>query len=160
MNIDIKNFVRSQSFKGILVGVLVTVVILLVFQAGVFVGYRKAAFAYHFGDSYYRVFDGRADKGPFDIHMRSFGEAHGAAGKIVDVTLPTFVVTGPDNVEKVVHVQGTTLIRRFDTDAAPEDLKAGDFVVVLGDPNDNAQIEAKLIRIMPPPPEMGTTTHN
>lgn len=148
---DIKEYIRSQSFKGVLTGVAITLVVLCVFQAGVFVGYRKASFTYHSGDNYYRTFGERHDT--FNMPVRTgFVAAHGAVGKIVSITLPTFMVEGPDNVEKVVLIGTSTLIRRFDEQLQPTDLKADDFVVVLGEPNEEAQIEAKLIRIMPAPP--------
>ena len=155
---DLKEFTQSKSFQGALVGIGIAIVALLIFQAGMFVGYRKAAFAYRFGDNYYRAF---GDRGPRPFHMPlggEFIEAHGAVGKIVSINLPTFAVTGPDDVEKVVLIGDETRIRHFDTDLSASDLKIDDFTVILGSPNESSQIEAKLIRILPPPPDIEERT--
>lgn len=150
---DLKEFVKSQTFRGITIGVLIALVALLIFQAGMFVGYRKAAFSYHFGDNYYRAF---GEKGPraFQVPVRGgFLEAHGAAGSVVSVNLPTVVVADRDNVEKIVLITEDTIIREFENNITSADLSVDDFIVVLGAPNENSQIEAKLIRVLPSPPE-------
>ena len=72
----------------------------------------------------------------------------------MSLNLPTFVVTGPDEIEKVIVVGDDTRIRRFDATIPATDLKVGDFTVILGSPNENSQIESKLIRILPAPPDM------
>lgn len=158
---DIKAYIKSPAFKGVLAGILITIVALLIFQAGVTMGYRKATFDHRLGDNYFRAFDGRPGKFVVFRGDRAIAE-HGAAGKVVSIDLPTFVVAGPDGIEKVVLVQDDTVIRRFEEQIKPEDLKVDDFTVVLGEPNENSQVEAKLIRILPTPPPFpggfGTTT--
>lgn len=152
MHKNLKEFAQSKSFHGILIGLAIAITILLIFQAGVAVGYRKASFAYKFGDNYYRAFDERGPRSSVMIGLRGgFPDAHGATGAIVSVNLPTFVVAGPDDIEKVVILRDDTLIRRFEAEVEPSALKVDDFVVVLGEPNDDSQIEAKLIRVLPPP---------
>ena len=149
---EAKEFVRSPRFQGIMTGVGMAIIALVIFQAGVFVGYRKAAFAFKFGDNYYRTFGNQGPR-PFQVPVgEKFMDAHGAAGKIIGVSFPTFVVEGPDSVEKVIRIGEDTEIRRFRDVATSSDLVAGDFVVILGKPNENAEVDAKLIRIMPPPP--------
>lgn len=158
---DIKEFAQSKTLQKILIGVGMAVVALLIFQAGMFVGYRKASFSYRFGDNYYRAF---GDHGPksFKGSMRGgFIEANGAVGKIVSINLPTFVVVGTDNVEKVILIRENTRIRHLDTTATSTDLKVDDSIVIFGSPNDSSQIEAKLIRIVPTPkdtPELNAKT--
>lgn len=152
---DIKEYIRSQSFRGVLAGIGIAIVILMIFQAGVFIGYRKASFAYRFGDNYYRAFD-RRPPSPFGVPMSGeFGTTHGAAGQVMSVSLPTFVVAGPDSIEKTVLVGTSTLVRKLDAELKPEDIQTGDFLVVIGEPNDEAQVQAKLIRILPEPPTGG-----
>ena len=85
-------------------------------------------------------------------------EAHGAAGKIIKTELPTFVIEGTDKVEKVIRTDDDTSIRRFRESVAATDLKIGDFVIVIGTPNDAGEIEARLIRLMPPPPDSALAT--
>jgi len=149
---SIRDYIKSQSFQGIIIGMVIVVMALIIFQAGVAVGFRKASFIHHFGDNYYRAFDARP--GQFSVMLRGDSvAAHGAAGRIVSISLPTFVVSGPDDLEKIVVVQDDTLIRHPGGNLTVEDLRVDNFVVVLGESNDNAQIEAKLIRILPAPPE-------
>lgn len=149
---DIKQYIKSPSFRGIIIGIGLAVIVLLVFQAGVFVGYRKASFAYRFGDSYYRVFDRRAPSPlGFPLHDE-FRASHGAMGEVMSVSLPTLVVAGPDSVEKTILITDDTLVRKFDSELKVEDIQTGDFLVAIGDPNESSQIQAKLIRILPPPP--------
>jgi hypothetical protein len=152
---DIKDYIKSRSFRGIIVGIGAAVIVLIIFQAGVFVGYRKASFAYRFGDNYYRTFN-RRTPAPLGFPVGDkFFVSHGAAGQVMSISLPTFVVAGPDSVEKTVLVGTSTLVRKLDAELKPEDIKTGDFVVVIGDPNDDSQIQAKLIRILPDPPSGG-----
>jgi hypothetical protein len=154
---DFKELAESKSFRGILMGIGISVVLLLVFQAGMFVGFRKAAFSYKFGDNYYRAFGDRGPK-PFEGKFRDgLIEGHGVVGKIVSIKLPTFVVSGPDELEKVIVINDDTRIRRFDDTLKDTDLKVDDFTVILGNPNESSQIEAKLIRVLPPPPSAGET---
>lgn len=153
---ELKEFVASQTFRGIIIGVCIMVLALLIFQAGTFVGYRKAAFSYHFGDNYYRAFGDRGPR-PFQIQMRggAFIDAHGAVGKIVSINLPLIVVADPENTEKAVLIGEDTVIRKFEETIDASHLAVDDFIVVLGTPNDDAQVEATLIRVLPPPPEGG-----
>src|SRR3990167_7011985 len=58
-----------------------------------------------------------------------------------------------DNFEKTVLVGTSTRVREFQDEINVGQLKVGDFVVVLGNPNEEGQVDAKLIRLMPPPPD-------
>ncbi len=147
---DLKAYTQSQMFRKILAGVGAAIVALLIFQAGMHVGYRKAAFSYRFGDNYYRVFGDHGRKPLRGSHRGGFMESNGAIGKIVSIDLPTFVVAS-DNVEKVVSIGENTHIRHRDAAATPADLKVDDSVVVFGPLNEESQIEARLIRIVPAP---------
>ena len=90
---------------------------------------------------------------PRGFGRENFSDAHGAVGKIIKIDLPTLIITGKDNIEKVILIKDDPKIRRFNEDIKPSDLKVDDFIVVIGTPNNQSQVEAKLIRIMPPPPE-------
>jgi hypothetical protein len=146
---NLKEFTQSKMFQKVLIGVGIAIIALLIFQAGIFVGYRKASFSYRFGDNYYRVFGEHGQK-LFKGSIRGgFIEANGAVGKIVSINLPTFVVVGTDNVEKVILIRENTRVRYLDGTATSSDLKVDDSIVVFGRPNENSQIEARLIRIVP-----------
>jgi hypothetical protein len=150
---DVKEFIRSKTFKGILFGFGLSVIFLLIFQAGIAVGYRKAAFAFKFGENYYRVFDKNAPRMGSLMLRGGFPDAHGATGKIVSISLPTFVVAGQDSMERVVIISDDVSIRRQDGEILPSDLKVDDFVVVFGEADEDSQIKAKLIRVMPTSPQ-------
>ncbi len=159
MQTDSQDFTRSKLFRGTLAAVAAGVVALLIFQAGMSFGYRKAAFEYRFGDNYYRAF-GEHGPRPFGVPMHDeFMGAHGAAGKIVSINLPTIVVSDR-GVEKMITVATDTPVRYLGTTISAADLKVDDFVVVLGSPDTNADINAKLIRVVPPPPDQATSTNS
>jgi hypothetical protein len=153
-----KEFLASQTFRGVLYGVGSVLIILVIFQAGVFVGYRKADFSHRFGDNYTRMFGGPGEGG-FGMGMNMMGghdfftNGNGASGKIVSINLPSFIVSGPGNVEKAVTIGDDTSIRQFGDTLASSDLKVGDSVVIFGTPDDKGQINAKLIRLLPEPPQ-------
>ncbi|OHA09476.1 MAG: hypothetical protein A3B37_02120 [Candidatus Sungbacteria bacterium RIFCSPLOWO2_01_FULL_59_16] len=149
---NFKDFVQSKTFRGILVGIGVVLIALFIFQAGVFVGYRKASFSYRWGENYHRNFGGPAGgfmRGPVG---GDFANPHGTFGRIIKIELPNLTIQEPKDVEKVIVIKSDTIIRRFRDAVKPEDLKVDEHVVVIGSPNDAGQIEAKFIRVMPAPP--------
>lgn len=155
----IKNLWESKFFKGAIFTLVTIIAVLFIFQAGRFVGFHQAGFAYRMGDNYYQAFEG----GPRGGMMRNnpFGDipgGHGAVGKIVRINLPTIVISTPDNLEKTILVNNDTSVKRFRNNASTSDFKVGDMVVIIGQPNQDSMIEAKLIRLLPPPPALATTT--
>lgn len=139
---------QSKKFKGVLYVVGIAFLALLVFRAGVFVGYRKAGFAYRLGDNYYRTFGGH-----MGMREEEFTSAHGAIGKIIKISLPTLFIEDQDNVEKLILIKDSTAIRKFREEIKSSDLKIDDSIIIIGSPNDKSEIEAKLIRILPYPPD-------
>ena len=152
---NLKTLVQSKGNKKILYGVGVLFAALAIFQAGVFVGYKKANFSYGLGDNYHRMFGehgsggfwGEGGKGM----MRSgdFSNAHGAAGKVLKINLPEIMIAGQDGVEKSVVVGQKTIIRQFRNEVSATSIKIGDTIIAIGAPNTKAQIEATFIRITP-----------
>lgn len=156
-----QNFFQSDGFRKILYGVGIVIAVLLIFQAGMQVGFRKASFSYGFSDNYHRAF-GRQDR-----HMGMVGflggndfiNSGGAMGKIININLPTLAIENTDGIEKAVLITDNTIIKRFRETIKENDLKMGDFVVVIGSPNNDSQIEARIVRIMPNPANfIGTST--
>ena len=149
-----KEISRNKKFK-VLVGIIfIFVIVLIIFQAGMYVGLRKARFSSRLGDNFERNFRDPRSGG---FMQRSFpGGAgmpigHGAVGEIVSIALPLIVVAGPDKLEKTVVVTKTTEVREFRNTVPANELAVGDFIIVLGTPNDEGQISAKLIRLAPSP---------
>ncbi len=145
---NIKNFFESKTSKGVFYGITIVIVVLFIFQAGMMVGYHKAAFSYRWGDNYSRTFGESRHMIP-GFPSGGFMNAHGATGKIIKIDLPTFIIESQDNTEKVIVIKDDTIIRRFRDEVKSSDLKVDDIVVVIGTPNDKGQVEAKFIRLMP-----------
>ena len=129
-----------------------------------FVGEKKARFSYRWAESYHKNFGG--PRGGFfgnwqrlPLAPGDFTAVHGIFGQIIQVPVADqngqtiLVIKGGDGVEKVVLVNDNTLIKRIRDTVKPADLKVDDYIVVIGEPNDSGQIEAKFIRLMPPLPE-------
>lgn len=154
---DIKDVFNSKKSKAIVSVILIILAALAIFQAGIFVGFHKAKFSYGLGNNYYQTFGdfrgaipGRIGEiMPRGLFHEEVSTAHGVAGKIISVSLPTIIVEGRDNIEKIISINDDTQIREFRNTIRPEGLKVGDQVIVIGDPNNQSQIEAELIRVVP-----------
>ena len=148
---DIREFIKKKSVLSALIAITALFCLLAIFEAGVFVGFHKARFSERMGNNYfYRTFgapQGGMHGGVFEEELPN---AYGAAGKIVSVSLPTFIVDDR-GVEKVIVIRGDTQIKRFHDTATSSDIAADDFAVIIGQPDEKAQIQAKLIRLLPPP---------
>ncbi len=140
--------------------VLCIIAVLIIFKMGMFVGYHKALFSYRsdarFGGGMMGGDMMRLPKPGFG--NEEFSTSHGAVGRVVSVSLPFFVVAGPDNSEKTVTVGEKTMIRRMKDTVSASDIRADDFAVVLGEPNDTGKIDAKFVRLMPLPPMFTSST--
>jgi len=151
-----KAFFKSKTFKTVLVSLGAIILILFILQIGMHIGFRKARFSFRGGENYYRAFGDRQQKNSLSFNMGmvhdDFPIAHGATGKIIQINLPTFVIEDLDHTEKIILTQDNTAVRQFRKDLKMTDLKIDDFVTVIGSPSDNGQIEARLIRVMPSPP--------
>ena len=155
---ELKKVSESKTAKRIIKVGVVIVSALIIFQAGQFVGLKRAEFSFRMADNYYNNFDGRLERGgmikPSSRNMMAdgrFTESHGAAGKIIKISLPTVTVSTADNFEKTIYISSSTVIREFRELIASSSLKVDDIVVAIGEPTMNGQIEAKLIRVMPEP---------
>ena len=144
---DIKNVFESKIAFRILCVLGVIIVSLLIFSAGVTVGFHKASFGRAWGDNYEHNFGMRPNHPMFG--QDNFPNANGAIGKIIKITLPTIIVQDKDNTEKVVLIKDDTKIQKIMSAVKSSDLAVDDFVIIIGSPNTQGQIEAKLIRIMP-----------
>lgn len=174
----------------IIAGILLTA--LIIFQAGEAVGFHRAMYAGKFGNNYYRAFDKNFSHSDRNGSRRnsdrnqSWGQSgfisgmmndmtpgrgdfgnrvptgFGAVGKIIKADANSLVVVGPDNVEKFVKITDQTIVRKFRDTLTIADLKANEYAVVIGEPNTDGQIVAKLIRILPPPPteEVATSSNS
>lgn len=152
---DINKIFQSKIFQGVIIGLAALVVILFIFKAGMTVGIKKADFSCRWSDNYHQNFGG--PKGGFwgGFNDQDFIEANGTVGQIIKIDGSNLVVRGRGNVEKVIVVKDDTVIERLKETIKISDLKVDDTIVIIGEPNSAGQIEAKLIRVMPPPPSFG-----
>lgn len=150
-----KKSTNNDILKWVIIGLILIIVIVLFFGVGIVVGEKKARFSYRWAEQYHRNFAG-PQAGFFDNWRNSpagdFMGAHGVFGQIMKIDGPTLVIKGGDNVEKIIFLRDDTVIRRFRDTLKITDLKVDDYIVVIGEPNDAGQIEAKFIRFLPPPP--------
>jgi hypothetical protein len=152
----IAKFFQSKLFQGITIGMAVFLAFLLVFKAGMMVGSRKAEFSGNWSDNYHLNFAGPKEGFLNGFEGKDFMEANGVFGKIIKVEGSSIIVKGKDDVEKAILIEeGTTTIKRLKDTLKISDLKTNDFIVIIGEPNDAGQMQARLIRVMPPAPQKG-----
>ena len=146
---------KKVSFVLSILGILV--IILVIFEAGIYVGFHKASFGRDWGENYGRNFGMMNER---DGMMGNFPNAHGAIGKIIKIELPTIIVQDRDNTEKVILTTNDTKVIDIKNEIKITDLKLDESVVVIGSPNSQGQIEAKLIRVIPFPSNFSTNNIN
>jgi hypothetical protein len=160
-----KDGLKLKHFKKPLTILAALVVLMLVFAAGVFTGLEKARFSYGWRENYYRNFIGERERPMMGRDRMPFGlppigqppfddyfNAHGVAGEIISINARTasssaLVIKDKDNTEKNILVSARTAIKARRQDLKISDLKVGDKIAAIGAPNDQGQIEAKLIRV-------------
>lgn len=150
---DIKKIFQSKIFLIFTCLTAALIVFLLIFQAGMIIGHRKASFSCRWEENYMKNFGGPFGKlkghflpGPGD---RGFIRAGGVSGQIIKIEGQAITVKDRDGIEKIVIVNDKTEIKKFRDAIKLQDLKTDDLIVVIGEPNSGGQIEARLIRVMP-----------
>ena len=139
---------QSKQYKHVIGIICVIAVTLIIFNLGMRVGYMKASYTNASGENFYQsLAPGMKRHMPRFIDDISSG-AHGASGKIISITLPTITIADKDGSEKIIHIENETILRSLRNTIAPTDLRIGDMVVVIGEPNEYAEVDARLIRII------------
>jgi len=140
---------QSKLFKGIILGIAGLIILVFVFGLGIFIGSKRAEFSFKWAEAYHRNFGG--PQGGFLGMMGEPANANGSFGQIIKIDPAGSVLTIKDasNVEKNILITDETTIIYQRKNIKLSDLKIGDSVVVIGDPNNNGQIAAELIRVMP-----------
>ena len=148
-----KNFLQSTLFKGFIIGLGCLVILILIFNMGVFVGTERANFAFKWADEYHRNFGGPQGGifGDFIGSERGYANANGSYGQIIKIANNVITVkdNDGDNSEKTILAGDKTTIIFQRKDIKISDLKVGDNIIVIGEPDSNGQIQAELIRVMP-----------
>lgn len=143
----LRSIAQSRPFLYIIYIIVALLAIVVVFQAGVSVGYQKAAFNQNMNEHYQDNF------GP--MHPGFIGPSipnpNGAIGKIISVNGSLIAVEEPNNLEKSILVTDQTIIRQNHDEKTVQSLAPDQYIVVIGEPNNQGQIIARFIRIMPAP---------
>ena len=152
---NLENFFQSKSFKLIIFCTTCVLISIFIFSLGVFVGIKKASFSFQWADEYHRNFGGPQGGlfGEFMGTNRGVANANGSFGKIIKIEDNKLTVMDRD-AEKIILVDKNTDIVYLKNELSPSSLKINDSIIVIGDPNASGQIIAKLIRVMPPRPEL------
>ena len=153
---DTDKFFQSRMFKGIILGIFGLIILGLVFGLGVFVGTKKADFSFRWAEDYHRNFGG-PQGGFFGNFMDSdngFANDNGSFGQIIKIDQASGTLTMKDasNLEKNILVSEKTTIVYQRKNINLSDLKNGESIVVMGEPDNSGQIQAELIRVIPAPP--------
>jgi len=143
---------NADFLKKLVIVLVGLTIIVLIFGAGMIVGGMKARFSYRWAESYHQNFAGPKQGFFGDWRARppmpgDFIESHGTFGEIIKINDSDLVVRGQNNVEKIILITEKTIIEKERNTIKKEDLKVGDKIVIIGSPNDQGQIEAKLIRV-------------
>ena len=143
---------QRDVLKWIIIGVAVLAIVVLIFGAGMLIGGMKARFSYRWAENYHQNFGGPREgffgnlgRPPFP--PGNFIESRGSFGNIIKINDSDFVIKGQGDVEKVILIANDTIIEKAASKVGKEELKVGGRIVVIGSPNDQGQISAKLIRI-------------
>ena len=145
---ELEKVLKSNVLVKVLCVVGIIIVVMLIFSAGISVGFHKASFGKNWGENYGRNFGMRSEFPGPGFGRDNFPNAHGTVGKILKVELPNIIVQDKDGIEKVIVVKDDTFIQKMRENMTMNSLKIDDVVTVIGSPNAQGQIEAKLIRIM------------
>lgn len=135
--------------KWVVVGLACFGAAVLIFGAGVFVGGTKAKFSYRWAESYHKNFGGPKEgflDGLRKFPAGDFIDGYGSFGEIIEIKDNSIIIRGQENIEKLVAINQNTAIVKG-REIVKDGVKVGDNVVVIGSPNEDGQIEAKLIRI-------------
>lgn len=144
-----KDILSAKFLKFLSLGVLLIVMFLLVFQLGLSVGYRKANFAIRWAQNYKRDFGG-PKMGILGIYTgNDFMYGHGVLGTIAKINPHSIVIKSRDNSEKIVNIDSDTVLNRAAQNISLQNLKTDQQVIVIGSPNQDGTIDAKIIRVFP-----------
>lgn len=135
-------------YKIFLFGLLGFLLLTFVFKVGEIVGAKKADFSCRWSDNYHRNFGGPKQGFLQGFKDKDFIEANGVVGQIIKIASSTIAIKGRGDIEKIVLINQDTVIKKFQETVSPESLQTDDMVVVIGEPNNQGQISAKLIRVM------------
>jgi hypothetical protein len=152
---EIKSVLESKTTNHAMKIVLIAACTIIVFHIGEEFGYRKAEIMNNMSGGYYKTFGAKDHRrtGPVGYLFDDQTNTHGVSGRIINITDDKLLVADEDGIEKTVVIKDKTIIKKLRADIKKSDVLIDDFIVVIGSPTSDGKIEAKIIRIMPPPPD-------
>ena len=150
---QINKISNSKNMFRVILSIGIFTIAILIFSAGLSIGFYKASFGRAWGEHYNENFgfgyQGGHLKGFIGNKiMPYFPNSHGATGKIIKIEPNKILIQGKDNLEKIISIDINTKIEQSRTEIKITDLNIGDFIVAIGTPNDTGFIEAKFIRLI------------
>ena len=144
---------ENQSIVYLLKIVILVLVIvgavMVIFATGVWVGQLRAQFSFQWAENYHYNFGGPKKGILGNLPSADFTNSHGIYGTIVMLNKGSLIVTDDDHKEKTAIISPTTTLVNNVGAITSSDIRIGDQVVIIGQPNDQGQIEAKFIRVLP-----------
>ncbi len=138
---------KSKISKRIIIFLIILIALLVVFKIGLIVGAKKADFSCRWSDNYNRNFGGPRKGFLNGFGDRDFIESNGVFGQIIKIDGQNLIIKGRNDTEKIILVKNDTTIKNTSGTINLDGLKTDDYIIAIGDPNNEGKIEAKLIRI-------------
>ena len=153
---SLSQFFQSKLFAGIIVGVCIMLVVICIFEAGIVVGYHEASFSSQWGENYGKNFGDSNPENQMGLPDMHAPNPDGILGKIVSVSpasasTTTIVISSSQKPEEKILINSNTIIRNHEDTIDASALTVGTSVVILGSANDQGEIQASLIRVVPDP---------
>ncbi|MDB4939895.1 MAG: hypothetical protein JWO40_320 [Candidatus Doudnabacteria bacterium] len=137
---------EGKHFWRILIGLGTIIILLLVFQLGMYIGFRKANFSYRWGENYHKTFGGPSISMIDNFQGRDLVNGHGITGIVAKVENGAIIMKDPNGVEKILNITPQTLLKRGSDTITITDVKIDDRLVVVGSPKNDGTIDAEIIR--------------
>ncbi len=161
---DLKKICVSKWFRVSIKVLALIIIISLSFSLGELVGFKKSGFVEDWGRGYGKNFrndrfegilgmmGGGMMRGYFNSFQNLRGgmmvSSHGIYGQVISNDGSSLMIALGNNVEDKILVSSTTLLRNETGNVQLSDIKVGESVAIVGNPNNSGEIEARFIRII------------
>ncbi|MDR3643311.1 MAG: hypothetical protein P4L74_06840 [Candidatus Doudnabacteria bacterium] len=141
---------HSRLFKFLALSLIELIVLIGVFALGINIGLHKARFTYAWINQYPKNFGGPQPAQFMPVPPGNvFFNSHGVSGQILSTNgTSSLIIKDSDNNEKTVLIGTGAVIRENFETIQPQSLKAGQEIVVIGEPNQQGQIQARFVRVI------------
>ena len=153
-----KEIIKNPATRKLLKILGVVLAVLIVFSAGMAVGFLKGQFSERWDRNYMNTMGG--PRSPFSAFSDTDDRAptpHGTAGIVISFSNDQIAVKGPNGTESVIMISPETIIRQMHQLATTTDIKSGSWITAIGHPDESGHLVASFIRIMPAP--MSTSSY-